>query len=79
MARLPIAHPDLSHKASAECLRELPDMFDRRDRAAVALGLELSSESEVLEQLRQTTTPACEDYILIFTSEGTRYEPLFEL
>ncbi|MFB7876479.1 hypothetical protein ACFC06_14600 [Nocardia sp. NPDC056064] len=70
---------DESRKASAEYLRDLPDLFDRRDRAAVSLGLELPSESEVLEQLRQTTTQASEDYILIFTPEGTRCEPLFEL
>ena len=75
----PSLTPDESHKASAEYLGDLPDLFDRRDRAAVALGLKLPSESEVLEQLRQTTTRACGDYILIFTPEGTRYEPLFEL
>lgn len=75
----PSLTPDESHKASAEYLGDLPDLFDRRDRAAIALGLELPSESEVLEQLRQTTTRAREDYILIFTPEGTRYEPLFEL
>ncbi|MFD3591654.1 hypothetical protein ACFWU5_02925 [Nocardia sp. NPDC058640] len=75
----PSLNPDESHAASAEYLRDLPDLFDRRDRAAVALGLELPSESAVLEQLRRTATRGCEDYTLIFTPEGTRYEPLFQL
>ncbi len=75
----PALMPDESHRASAEYLRDLPDLFDRRDRAAVALELTLPSESEVLEQLRRTMTQADEDYTLIFTPEGTHYEPLFEL
>ncbi|MFF2549739.1 hypothetical protein ACFVUS_02020 [Nocardia sp. NPDC058058] len=66
-----------SRAGAAEFLGDMPDLADRRDRAAAALELDLPTESEVLQRLRERSVQAGQDYLLVLTSEGTVYEPLF--
>ncbi|MFB7723430.1 hypothetical protein [Nocardia sp. NPDC056100] len=66
-----------SRAAASEFLEDMPDLADLRDRAAAALGLDLPTESEALQRLRQRSSQASRDYVLVLTSEGTPYEPLF--
>ncbi|MFC5108004.1 hypothetical protein [Kibdelosporangium philippinense] len=66
-----------SAEAAAEFLEDEPDLPERRDRAAAALGLTLPTEAEVLARLREVATGPGKDYVLIFTPENTAYEPLF--
>ncbi|MCM6773891.1 hypothetical protein NDR87_10460 [Nocardia sp. CDC159] len=68
-----------SRGLAEEFLEFVPDLFDRRDRVAAALGVELPLESEVLERLRAVVTLGRAEYTLIYTPEGTCYEPLFAL
>jgi hypothetical protein len=55
----------------------MPDLVDRRDAAAAALGLELPSAADVLARLCEVATGAGEEFTLVFTPEGTRYDSLF--
>ncbi|MFB7469553.1 hypothetical protein [Kitasatospora sp. NPDC056184] len=67
-----------SAAASAVYLADLPDLADRRDRAAAALGLVLPTEAEVLARLREVALGAdASAFVLVFTPEGTPYESLF--
>ncbi|MET8668096.1 hypothetical protein ABZV87_27635 [Streptomyces tendae] len=66
-----------SRKLEAEYLEDMPDLADRRDRAAAALGLDLPGQAEVLARLREVATRLGEDFVLIYTPEGHPYEPLF--
>ncbi|MBU3066667.1 hypothetical protein KO481_34765 [Nocardia sp. NEAU-G5] len=68
-----------SRELAEEFLEDIPSIPDERDRAAAALRLSLPTESEVLERLRERTAQAGQDYMLIFTAEGTAYEPLFDV
>ncbi|MFI5532915.1 hypothetical protein ACIA8O_30705 [Kitasatospora sp. NPDC051853] len=61
---------------AAEYLEDMPDLEVRRDRAAAALGLTLPTEAEALTRLREVAVGAGADYALVFTPEGTVYEPL---
>ncbi|MFC5915354.1 hypothetical protein [Streptomyces pulveraceus] len=56
----------------------MPDLTDRRDRAAEALGLALPAEAEVLARLHQVATGAGKDFVLVFTAEDEPYGPLIE-
>ncbi|MDJ0382364.1 hypothetical protein [Streptomyces sp. G-G2] len=49
-----------------------------RDRAAVALGLDLPNEADVLARLREVAVGIGKDFVLIFTPEGNPYELLIE-
>ncbi|WP_405792354.1 hypothetical protein OG753_39135 [Streptomyces sp. NBC_00029] len=66
-----------SRGLEAEYLEDMPDLVTRRDRAAAALGLDLPDRAEVLDRLREVATQPGEDFVLILTSEGHPYEPLF--
>ncbi|WP_380283359.1 hypothetical protein [Kitasatospora purpeofusca] len=67
-----------SAEAAAPYLADLPDLADRRDRAAAALGLVLPSEAEVLARLREVATGAAASaFVLVFTPEDSPYESLF--
>ncbi|MFE3800402.1 hypothetical protein KHQ06_23945 [Nocardia tengchongensis] len=68
-----------SRESAEEFLEDIPDLLDERDQAAVVFGLSLPTESEVLERLRGRTAQAGQDQTLIFTAEGTAYEPLFNV
>lgn len=65
-----------SHALAAEYVADMPDLAQRRDRAAVALGLHLPADGEVLARLREVALGGREDYVLIFTPEGNPYRPL---
>jgi hypothetical protein len=67
-----------SRRLAAEFLKDMPDLADRRDRAATALGLRLPTEAEVLARLLKVATEAGEDFTLIFTPEGTPYDRLIK-
>ncbi|WP_127502732.1 hypothetical protein [Actinoplanes solisilvae] len=62
---------------AAEYRADIPDLDERRDRAAAALGLELPTEAEVVTRLRAATAEVGDDYTLVFTPEGNVYERLF--
>ncbi|MEW2417492.1 hypothetical protein AB0953_27740 [Streptomyces sp. NPDC046866] len=66
-----------SRELEAEYLEDMPDLVARRNRAAAALGLDLPGQAEVLARLREVAIRLGEDFVLIFTPEGHRYEPLF--
>ncbi|MFJ8043689.1 hypothetical protein ACIRBX_24625 [Kitasatospora sp. NPDC096147] len=66
-----------SAAAAVEYLADEPDLIAGRERAAEALGLALPSEAEVLARLREVVGGAGEEFQLVFTPEGTLYEPLF--
>ncbi|CAN3978475.1 hypothetical protein [Kitasatospora purpeofusca] len=63
---------------AAEYLEDMPDLAERRDRAAAALGLTLPSAGEALSRLREVALGAGPDFVLVLTSEGEPYEPLIE-
>ncbi|MFE2009839.1 hypothetical protein [Streptomyces sp. NPDC059491] len=65
---------------AAEYLEDMPDLVARRDRAAAVLGLgpDLPSQGEVLARLRDVAVRRGEDFVLVFTPEGTEYERLIE-
>jgi hypothetical protein len=65
-----------SQEAAAEYLADIPDLFAQRDRVAAELGLTLPTEADALARLREVALGAGEDYVLIFTPEGNRYESL---
>lgn len=65
-----------SAEAAADHLEDMPDLADRRDRAAAALGLALPSEADVLARLREVATGAGKDVVLVYTPEGTPYRRL---
>ncbi|WP_053722063.1 hypothetical protein [Saccharothrix sp. NRRL B-16348] len=65
-----------SAAASADYLRDIPDMVARRDRAAAALGLDLPTEAEVLTRLHEVATGLGKDFVLVFTPENEPYDPL---
>lgn len=67
-----------SRELAAEYLADMPDLAARRDRVAAALGLDLPAESEVLATLHRVATEAGDDYVLIYTPEGTAYDRLIE-
>jgi hypothetical protein len=67
-----------SRRLGAEFLKDMPDLTERRDRTAAALGLRLPTEAEVLAQLMKVATEAGEDFTLIFTPEGMPYDRLIE-
>ncbi|MFE6869735.1 hypothetical protein ACFVFS_24675 [Kitasatospora sp. NPDC057692] len=67
-----------STAAAAVHLADLPDLAERRDRAAAALGLVLPSEAEALARLREVALgPVASEFVLVFTPEDTPYESLF--
>lgn len=63
---------------AAEYLEDMPDLALRRDRAAVALGLELPAEADVLARLSEVATGAGEDFVLISTPEDEPYDRLIK-
>lgn len=65
-----------SRELAAEYLADMPDLVARRDRAAAALGLDLPTDAEALATLHRVATEAGDDYVLIFTPEGTPYHRL---
>ncbi|MEU4763085.1 hypothetical protein AB0H12_07500 [Actinosynnema sp. NPDC023794] len=67
-----------STEASADYLRDIPDMVAQRDRAAAALGLDLLTEAEVLTRLHEVATGPGKDFVLIFTPENEPYDPLIK-
>jgi hypothetical protein len=67
-----------SRALAAEYLGGIPDLADRRERAAAALGLDLPAEDDVLTRLRYVVTEVGKDFVLIFTPESEPYEPLFK-
>lgn len=67
-----------SRELAAEYLEDMPDLVDRRDRAAAALGLALPADSDVLARLRQLATRAGRDFVLIFTPEDEPYDFLIK-
>ncbi|MET9054410.1 hypothetical protein ABZW50_25035 [Streptomyces bacillaris] len=62
---------------AAEYLADIPDLVARRDRAAKSLGLTLPSAADALERLREVAVGMSGDFVLVLTSEGHSYEPLF--
>ena len=67
-----------SQRLAAELLEDTPDLIDRRDRAAAALGLLLPAEPEVLARLLKVATETGEEFTLVFTPEGTPYDRLLK-
>ncbi|MCX4734311.1 hypothetical protein [Streptomyces sp. NBC_01363] len=67
-----------SCELAAEYREDMPDLTARRDRAAKALGLALSSEAAVLARLHQVATGTGKDFILVFTAEDEPYDPLIK-
>ncbi|WP_406096273.1 hypothetical protein [Kitasatospora purpeofusca] len=67
-----------SAELAAEYLEDLPDLAERRDRAAAALGLTLPAPAEALSRLREVALAAGPEFVLVLTSEGGPYEPLIE-
>lgn len=65
-----------SRNLSAEYLEDVPDLAVRRDRAAVALGLELPDQAVVLARLREVAVGVEANFVLIFTPEGHPYDQL---
>ncbi|GAA3018042.1 hypothetical protein GCM10020229_31640 [Kitasatospora albolonga] len=65
-----------SAERAAEYLEDMPDFVERRDRAAAALGLTLPTDVAALSRLREVAAGPGADYVLVFTPEGTAYEPL---
>ncbi|MEV4556338.1 hypothetical protein AB0K51_04980 [Kitasatospora sp. NPDC049285] len=66
-----------SRELEAEYLEDMPDLAAQRDRAAAALQLHLPDHQDVLARLREVATRLGEEFVLVFTPEGTPYEPLF--
>ncbi|MGW3439970.1 hypothetical protein ACWDB3_22590 [Streptomyces bacillaris] len=64
-------------ESAAEYLADIPDLVARRDRAAKSLGLTLPSAADALERLREVAVGMSGDFVLVLTSEGHSYEPLF--
>ncbi|MFI8966491.1 hypothetical protein ACIGO8_30770 [Streptomyces sp. NPDC053493] len=67
-----------SRELAAEYLEDMPDLAARRDRAAVALDLDLPPEADVLVRLREVASGAGEDFVLIYTPEGEPYDSLIK-
>jgi hypothetical protein len=67
-----------SRRLAAELLDDMPDLVTRRDHAAVALGLALPAERDVLARLREVALGTGQDFVLVFTPEDEPYAPLFE-
>lgn len=67
-----------SRELAAEYLEDLPDLVSQRDHAARALGLDLPTETYALARLREVALGAGEDFVLVFTPEGTPYDALIE-
>jgi len=67
-----------SRRLAAEYQEYMPDLAARRDRAAADLGLDLPTEAEVLAALHRVATEAGDDFVLIYTPEGTAYDRLIK-
>ncbi|MEV4620464.1 hypothetical protein AB0J74_17375 [Asanoa sp. NPDC049573] len=65
-----------SQQAAAEYVADIPDLVAQRDRVAAVLGLTLPTEEDALSRLREVALGAGEEFVLVNTSEGNRYEPL---
>ena len=65
-----------SHCHGAEYRKDRPDLDRRLARAAALLGLDLPDENDALARLREVVKVTGPHYTLIFTPEGTPYEPL---
>ncbi|MER5967908.1 hypothetical protein [Streptomyces sp. NPDC002057] len=65
-----------SRGLATEYLEDMPDLAARRDRAAVALGLDLPDPADALARLREMAVRAGEGFVLVFKPEGHPYEPL---
>ncbi|MEU2284034.1 hypothetical protein ABZ614_19195 [Streptomyces sp. NPDC013178] len=65
-----------SREAAAEYLADMPDLADRRDRAAAVLGLTLPTEADALARLREVAVGAGKDFVLVLTPEDEPYDPL---
>ncbi|GIF53586.1 hypothetical protein DFJ67_4556 [Asanoa ferruginea] len=65
-----------SRELAAEYLEDIPDLAAQRDRAAATLGLTLPTEVDALTRMREVALGAGEDFVLIYTPEGNRYESL---
>ncbi|MEU3983461.1 hypothetical protein AB0F77_25810 [Streptomyces sp. NPDC026672] len=66
-----------SDEAGSEYLEDMPDLVERRDRVAAALGLELPPAAEALARLRDVALGEGKDVVLVLTPENSPYEPLF--
>lgn len=66
-----------SRGLAAEYAEDVPDLVVRRDRAAAALGLALTTEGEVLARLREVALDIGRDVVLVLTPENEPYAPLF--
>ncbi|MFJ4847246.1 hypothetical protein [Streptomyces sp. NPDC088733] len=67
---------DESHELAAEYLEDMPDLYLRRDRAAVALGIDLPPEADALARLHEVATNLGADFTLVFTPSNLPYRPL---
>ncbi|HEV7706679.1 MAG TPA: hypothetical protein VGP16_00645, partial [Asanoa sp.] len=65
-----------SQEAAAEYREDIPDLAAQCHRVADALGLTLPTEADALARMREVALGAGEDFVLIFTPEGNRYDPL---
>ncbi|OIJ68191.1 hypothetical protein [Streptomyces mangrovisoli] len=65
-----------SRELAQEYLEDMPDLPQRRERAAAALGLVLPGEAEVLARLQQVARGAGDDYVLLYAPENEPYTPL---
>src|ERR1044071_2448359 len=74
-SRRPVFHRPLlgelaAHDAADERRpQDIPDLIDRRDRTAAALGIDLPAEADVLARLRRVITEEGRDFSLVFTPE----------
>ena len=60
----------------AEYLVDVPDLEANREHVAELLALDLPSEEAVLTRLRTVALGLGEDFVLIFTPEGTAYRQI---
>ena len=65
-----------SRALAAQYLQDIPDLPQQRERVAGLLGLDLPPQDDVLQQLRAVALGPGRDFTLIFTPEGTTYQPL---
>ncbi|WP_405014928.1 hypothetical protein [Kitasatospora sp. NBC_01539] len=67
-----------SDELAEEYLQDMPDLAERRERAAAALGLDVPTAASALARLHEVATGPGREVVLVFTPEGNPYDPLIE-
>ncbi|GJF32122.1 hypothetical protein KNE206_48220 [Kitasatospora sp. NE20-6] len=65
-----------SGELAEEYLQDMPDLAERRERAAAALGLAVPTAAVALTRLHEVATGPGREVVLVLTPENSPYDPL---